>query len=367
MGIKKMKKICFCISDITLCGGTESVCISLANALCNHNYEVHILSISNQNKDTFFSCNQKIHLSKMLGKVEMKFFSKRPKYFTMKVYKYLLLHNIDVVIDVDIKMSNLTIPATKRLKNVKHIAWDNFSYECFMSVFHHQLALPKIKTHADAMVVLTERDRQLYMKEQNVPDGFIHQIYNPVSIKEDKPLSHSSFKVLSLGRFAHEKGFDLLLKAWAIVEKKIEGWTLDIWGDTGQDTGNVYSTFNQLKLERAFLHPSTKNVDQLFREAAIYVLPSRSEGLGLVLIEAGSFGLPLVAFDCPNGPREIIKNGENGFLVEPENVEQLAEKLLQLMNNESLRTRMGVNAYTNSKHFGVDAVLPQWIQLIENI
>lgn len=362
-----MKKVCFCISDITLCGGTERVCLSVANALCNHNYDVHILSISNQNTETFFPSDKKIHFAKMLGKIEKKLFSKHPKYFTMKIFKYLLLHKIDVVIDVDIKMSNLTIAATRVLDRIKHIAWDNFSYECLISINHHQLALTKIKAHADAMVVLTERDRQLYIKEQGLSEDFIYQIYNPILIKEVKPLSHPSLKVLSLGRFAHEKGFDLLLKAWNIVEDKIDNWTLDIWGYTGQDTGKVYSTFNDLKLERAFLHPSTQNVDKLFREAAIYVLPSRSEGLGLVLLEAGSFGLPLVAFDCPNGPREIIKDGVNGFLVETENVEQLAEKLLMLMNNANLRTKMGINAYTMTKRFSIDSVLPQWIQLIETI
>lgn len=121
----------------------------------------------------------------------------------------------------------------------------------------------------------------------------------------------------------------------AIVEK-IDNWTLDIWGYTGQDTGNVYSTFNELKLKRASLHSSTKNINKLFYDTAIYVLPSRSEGLGLVHIEARSFGLPLVAFDCPNRPREIIKNGINVFWVMPENVKQLAEKLLLLMANEKL-------------------------------
>lgn len=360
-----MKKICFCIGDITLCGGTESVCLSLANALCNHNYDVHILSISNQNTKTFFLCDEKIHLDKILGKLEKRFFYKHPKYFTIKIFKYLLLHKIDVVIDVDIKMSNLTIPATKKLRHIKHIAWDNFSYECYMSEYHHQLALPKIKAHADAMVVLTEMDRQLYIKNQDLSSDFIFHIYNPISFKEVRPLSHSSLKVLSLGRFAKEKGFDLLLKAWNIVENKIDNWTLDIWGYTGQDTGNVYSTFNELKLKRAFLHPSTKNVDKLFRDAAIYVLPSRSEGLGLVLIEASSFGLPLVAFDCPNGPREIIKNGINGFLVEAENVEQLAEKLLMLMESKELRTQMGISAFAESKRFGIDEILPQWIKLLE--
>lgn len=362
-----MKKVCFCISDITLCGGTERVCLSLANALCNHNYDVHILSISNQNTETFFHCDEKIHLDKLLGKLEEKLFYKHPKYFTIKIFKYLLLHKIDVVIDVDIKMSNLSIPATRKLKHLKHIAWDNFSYECYMSVYHHQLALPKIKANADAMVVLTEMDRQLYIKNQGLSEDFIFHIYNPISIKEEKPLSHSSLKVLSLGRFAKEKGFDLLLRAWNIVEKKVDNWTLDIWGDTGEDTGNVYSTYNELKLKRAFLHPSTRNVDLLFREAAIYVLPSRSEGLGLVLIEASSFALPIVAFDCPNGPREIIKNGVNGLLVEGENVEQLAEKLLMLINNKDLRSEIGINAYAESKKFSIESILPQWIELIESL
>lgn len=190
---------------------------------------------------------------------------------------------------------------------------------------------------------------------------------NSLTYTKDRTINHPENKVLAVGRFAHEKGFDLLLRAWSIVEKEIEDWTLEIWGDTGQDTGNVRNTFHTLHLKRASLHLATDQIQKKFEEASIYVLSSRHEGLGLVLLEASAYSLPLVAFDCPNGPREIIKNGFNGILVDPENVEALAASIILLIKDQNMREQMGKNAFAHSKEFAMDRIIPQWINLIENI
>lgn len=102
-------------------------------------------------------------------------------------------------------------------------------------------------------------------------------------------------------------------------------------------------------------------------EAGIYVLPSRFEGFGLVLTEAATSGLPSVAFNCPYGPSEIINDGENGILVEPENTEKLATALLTLMDDEELRYQMGRNAHDSARRFSTDIIIPQWVDLIENL
>lgn len=356
-----MKKICFCIEDITRCGGTERVCITLANALNKRGYDIYILSVWNRSSKPFFHCNKNINLKSIFTPFEKKYFN-RLFYIRFKIRLFCLLHKIDIIIDTDIDRCNQTIPAIKSSK-IKHIAWEHFSYPYFLENIHHQKALPKILSRSNAMVVLTEADRELYIKNQNIPKELIHQIYNPICYKELSPIKHNSSKVISVGRFSKEKGFDLLLKAWKIVEEEIDNWSLEIWGDTGVDTGNVHYTFNSLELKRATLHPSTNDIESIFREAAIYVLPSRSEGLGLVLIEASSYSLPLIAFDCPNGPREIIRNGVNGILVEPENVNQLARSLISLIKDESLRNKMGSAAFYEGKRFSEENIICQWENL----
>ena len=365
MGIKKMKKICFCIEDITRCGGTESVCVTLANALVKKGYDVHILSLLHRNEQPFFSLNEKIHSKKIFTSFGKRFFS-RSSYVRLKIWLYCLIHQIDIIVDTDIDRCNQTIPAIRKLK-IKHVAWEHFSYSYFSENPHHQAALPKILSRSNAMVVLTQADRNLYMQKQGVPDYLIHQIYNPIIYKEDAPISHDSLKVISLGRFSQEKGFDLLLRAWQKVERETENWTLEIWGDTGDDTGNVHATFNSLNLKRASLHPSTRDVGSLLKGASIYVLPSRSEGLGLVLMEASSYSLPLIAFDCPNGPREIIRNGVNGVLVEAENIDEMAKALLRLMKDKELRTEMGKTAFYEAKRFSEENIVNQWEDLFNSI
>ena len=111
--------------------------------------------------------------------------------------------------------------------------------------------------------------------------------------------------------------------------------------------------------------PPTKNIPGKLAETAIFALSSRFEGFGLVITEAMTCSVPTVSYACPQGPAEIIKDGEDGFLVEPENTIEFAEKLLVLMNDEELRTKMGRAAYQNSKRFSMDTIIKEWIKLIE--
>jgi len=358
-------RLLFCINRICNCGGTERVLLLIANELSRIGYDVHILTFRNSKK-TFFDAVPELKINRLLCRLEELCLSSHPKYIIHKLrYKYLTIRP-DVVIDTELLSANLSIPALQGL-GIKHVVWDNFSYECFKKVYHEQIALDKIKQNGSHIVTLTRKDRQLYIKEQSVDPSKIHQIYNPLTYTKDAPIEHFNKKILSVGRFAHEKGFDMLLNAWKLVEQEVDGWSLEIWGDTGVDTGNVHETFNSLSLKRASLHPATSQIQKKYEEAGIYVLTSRHEGLGLVLLEASTYSLPLIAFDCPNGPREIIRDGENGILVEPEDVDALADAILRLIRDKELRERLGRNAYERSKDFQMCKIIPQWITLIENV
>ncbi len=336
--------------------------LSIASGLSSLGHDVHVLSHYSNGKP-FFRCDGRIKIHTLLSALETRYLSTHPKYLIWKCKFLFRWIKPDVVIDTELLSANLTIPAIKGA-SIKHVVWDNFSYEYFKRVHHEHIALEKIKSNGSHLITLTKKDRELYIAEQNVDVRRIHQIYNPLTFDNVEPLSHSNNVVLSVGRFAQKKGFDMLLKAWKMVEEQAPEWSLEIWGDTGVDTGNVRNTFSSLNLSRAKLFPSTDKIQARFQNASIYVLSSRHEGLGLVLLEASACSLPLIAFDCPNGPREIIRDGETGLLVEPENVKALAAAILRLIGDKELRERLGKNAYERSKDFSMDVILREWERLL---
>lgn len=354
--------ISFTIVNISNCGGTERVMLSIASGLSRLGYDVHVLSHYGNGKP-FFRCDGRIKIHTLLSALETRYLSTHSKYLIWKCKLFFRWIKPDVVVDTDLLTPNITIPALCG-SAVRHLAWDNMSYEYFKKATPERLALDKMVEYGSHLLVLTKQDQQSYICREAFPEHRVHQIYNPLTIEESSYQTRDATTVLSVGRFANEKGFDLLMKAWKIVEQSNSDWHLEIWGDTGLDTGEVHNTFASLQLARVSLNGTTPDIVGKFRDSSIYVLSSRYEPFGLVLLEASACSLPLIAFDCPNGPREIIRNGENGILVEPENVEALAAAILRLIGNKELRERLGKNAYERSKDFSMDVILREWERLL---
>ena len=360
-----MKNICFQISNIEKSGGTERVCLMIANALSQQGYNVHVMSWG-RTCQTFFPKSEGVCITAMRTNAVL-YRLRYKKWLTCwLIRRFVKRKHIDVMIDVDTVLSNETIPALRGTQ-CKHVAWDHYNYYFCQQEERRVSALNLIKSNSDAMVVLTKADRLLYVDKEGVEPSKIHQIYNPLTFELDKCMLHLQHKVLAVGRFSSEKGFDLLLQAWKIVESQVSDWTLEIWGDTGNDTGDVYATFERLSLQRASLHPATSDIRTKFESAGIFVLSSRFEGLGIVLLEACAAGLPIVSFDCPNGPNEIVEDGVNGYLVEAENIEKLADAIINMIHDDEGRARMGQNAFEMSQRFSLEKIVNQWQDLIESL
>ncbi len=173
--------------------------------------------------------------------------------------------------------------------------------------------------------------------------------------------------VLSMGRIVPQKGQDLLVRAWQRVADKAEGWKLRIVGD-GPLLAEVkeYVEKNGMSGSVEFL-PTTKDVQAMYRQASIYAMSSRFEGLPLVLIEAQSMGLPIVSFDCLTGPAEIVDNGRNGILVPPLDVDALAEALLSLMHDDRRRKEFSDNALAAASRFDRGKIVERWEELLREI
>lgn len=359
-----MKNICFTIRNIDCGGGTERVGLRVANALAEYGYNVWMVDYDSKRHQPFFETHPNLKLWTILShggferKMRWHFW-----YGTWKLRRFLKKNKIDVVIDIDTFNANWTAKAVRGL-GIKWIAWDHFDFE-YTKGWKRTEALQMIKKDAFALVLITKELRETYLHKTDFKGSFIRQIYNPLSFELDYPINHKGQKkVLAMGRIAPQKGFDLLLKSWLIVEKQVNDWSLEIVCGYG-DYKALENEAKAMGCKNIICSGPTTNVPKVMNSASIFALSSRFEGFGLVLTEANACGIPAVSYNCPVGPKEIINDGIDGFLVEQENIEQFAEKLLILIKNDYLREEMGKKAFESSKRFAMKNILKEWVKLIE--
>ena len=224
---------------------------------------------------------------------------------------------------------------------------------------------------ANAVVCLTARALAYFYF---IPEAKKHVIPNPVvlpcaresGIATDKSQDGRRLMV-AMGRLVEQKGFDLLLVAFKAVSDKYPDWSLLILGE-GPLRKQLEEQVRSLKLgSRVQLPGQTSDPFSILRRADLFVFSSRFEGLGMALIEAMAAGLPVISFNCPSGPQEIIRDGQDGVLVPPEDVQGLAAALGRLMGDQALRARLAARAPEVLDRFSVEAIMPQWDELISGI
>ncbi len=202
-------------------------------------------------------------------------------------------------------------------------------------------------------------------KEWNAKNLLV--IPNPLSFYPSESASLTNKKVIAVGKQSYQKGYDRLLKSWQLVVATHPDWHLEVYGkfDASQGLENLAETLGIQDAVHFF--EAQKNIEALYLQSSIYVMSSRFEGFGMVLIEAMACGVPCVAFDCPYGPSDIIQNGADGFLVANGDEEAMAKQLNLLIENTALRMQMGQVAKQNVKRFLPDAILAQWDELFKSV
>lgn len=363
-----MHNVCLTINNSSLKGGTERMCCMLANALTDKGYNVFVVSLyrATSTKD-FFRYSPSVKRYSVLSNSFYNRISKIIKFADVlnhRYHRFLKKNSIEVVIDVDTLITYRTISAFKGL-NIKHISWDHFCYDQFLT---RQALFPgyrDIIKGVSNLVVLTQTDKALYNENENIPLERIYQISNFNPISSDYFIPKVDKRVLAMGRLEKVKGFDILLDSWKIIEDEGLDWNLEIVGN-GSEKDALIKKCKDLKLKNVIFEPATNTPKNKYESASIFVLSSRREGFGLVLIEAMACSCACVSFNCPNGPKEIVSDGQDGILVPLGNVEALASSLIKLMNDSNLRTSISQNAFASSKRFSADNIIKQWIELIEN-
>jgi glycosyltransferase involved in cell wall biosynthesis len=173
--------------------------------------------------------------------------------------------------------------------------------------------------------------------------------------------------LLAAGRLVPQKGFDLLIDAFASLSDRHPDWDLAIVGE-GADRQSLESEISAKELSGRVLLPGwAGNIPDWYRRAQLYVLSSRFEGFGNTLAEAMAFGLPAVSFDCDAGPKDIIRNGKDGFLVPKEDIPALAAALDRLMSDKDLRERFGSAARDIRDRFSLQRVAQKWESVLQEL
>ena len=216
--------------------------------------------------------------------------------------------------------------------------------------------------HCDCIVTLTRADVAYWANYASR----IEIIPNLLTVEPKPVIDYSVKRVICAGRYAPQKGYDLLIEAWRQINSRFSDWHLYVFGNGNREPYQTLVDRYGLN-KNIHLMEATPHIVEEFARSSIYVMSSRFEGFGLVLAEAMACGLPCVSFDCPHGPSDIISNGEDGILVDNGNTKALALAIEQLMCDSELRQTMGLHASLNIKRYSPNSIMKQWLSLFQSI
>jgi glycosyltransferase involved in cell wall biosynthesis len=219
----------------------------------------------------------------------------------------------------------------------------------------------------DALVVLTDADRHDYEEVLAQSDTRIVRIPNAVPRVPGKPRDERQKVVLAAGRLTWQKGFDLLIDAFVPIARERPDWELRIYGEGNREQRLRRRILRHGVYNNVFLMGATPRLGEFMSRASVFALSSRYEGFGMVIVEAMSKQLPVVSFDCPRGPAEIIDPGRDGILVPPQDVAGMTQALLELIDDPDKRTRYGAAAVEKARRYEISEIGAQWESLLAQL
>ena len=361
-------RLTFVIHQISA-GGAERVLTLLANELCKKGWSVTLLTFDSGSEPAFFELHSGVQHWPLSLMREQGGWCKAIKVHFLRPWvlrKAIRKSRPDAVIAFIDLMNILTLIATIGLKIpviVSERSHPAFNISKFLSL------LRQVVYKRSACLVLTTYDKLSFFSSSIQKNSRI--IPNPVLVPDySGPTLRSetnSKTLMAMGGLREVKGFDLLLKAFAPLCNKFPEWMLEIWGE-GVQRENLESLRDELGLRERVRFPGlTKENYKTMSRADIFVLSSRTEGWSLVVGEAMACGLPVVSFDCPSGPSEMIQDGVNGLLVPPENIQELSSSLERLMASVELRNTLGEQARKITESYSLDKTVQSWEELIGEV
>ena len=379
----KCLKIVYLTPSLYIAGGVERVLTLKANYFAEHfGYDITIILTDGRGKPNAYPLSDKVKVINLDINFEelwtCSFLKKIWVYLKkQRVYKRKLTEELmrirpnitDSLLRREINFITDIMDGSKKIgelhtsrQNNRNFKDNEINFLKALFAKYWNWSLVRKLRKLDKFVVLTNEDKEGWTELDNVV-----AIPNPVSFTAKAQSTLTSKRVLAVGRYDYVKGFDRLLKAWAMVASKHPDWTMAIYGDGDKSPYEQLRQELQLDAHHCQLNGVTTNIQDEYLASAMYVVTSRYEGLSMAMLEAISCGLPLVAFACPCGPRDIVDDGVNGYLVENGNIQQLADKICYVIEHPEERMVMGQQAKNKSEQYKIENVATVWQELFERL
>ena len=361
-------KLLYITSQINGDGGVQRIIsIKTDYFIKNFGYKIDILSV-NVGHSLFFDFNKNIdfHFIELKSGKSSRFLEYRKQ-----VQKHIDYLKPDCIIVCDFGLKGFAIPLMIKTKipivfeahGSKFNESNYFKKNLFSKISHNLKYKYKdfCANKFDFFVALSKES----LNEWSVKNGIV--IPNSLNTVNNISSNLNSKKAITIARHSYEKGLDRLLKIWKLVVEKHPDWQLEIYGSKTKDLG-LEQLVNHLEIAMnvSFFEP-VKNIQQKYQEASVCLMSSRSEGFPMVILEAMSAGLPVIAFDCPIGPRVLIENNYNGFLIPNDDFETFSNKIIGLIENKNVAIKMGENAKLSIQKYDIDLVMKKWNELFLSI
>ena len=381
--MEKKHKIVYCTPSLYIAGGVERVLTMKANYFADvYGYDITIILTDGKGKPHFYPLSEKIKVINLdIDFDELwqyKFFGqilpylRKQRVFRKRLTAELMRLRPDITISLLRREINFITKIKDGSKKIGELHVNrkkyryyednntNFVKEAFAKLWMKNLIGHLCKL--DRFVVLTEEDKLAWPEIENViaipdPMTFFPETSSPLTEK----------RVIAVGRYEYQKGFDLLIQAWAEVEQQCPDWTLDVYG--AGERRDYDAILDNLGIDRSRCHLKgpTSDIQSEYMASSVFAFSSRYEGFGMVLVEAMACGIPVVSFDCPCGPKDIVSDGEDGLLVETGNVNQFANALISVIKDSDRRVELARNARRNVQRFRVDKIAVQWQDLFDHL
>ena len=377
------RKIVYVMGDLTYPNGMSRVLSQKVNYLAEHtDFEIYAVLTENAGQPFYFPLSPKVkyvnfdinfeELNAMpMHKKLIPFIKKQRKY--RRMFKdYLMQLRPDITVSILRREINFINDIQDGSKKVGEIHFTKANYRQVNLSF-----LPSFVNHAltnrwnrqmemqikrlSKCVILTHEDKKNWLGFDN-----IEVIPNPISTF---PTIHSDCtqkRVIAVGRYSPEKGYERLFKAWKIVNQRYPDWVLDIYGSG--ERKSYMEQVSSLQLESSIhCNEPVKDIYAKYAESSIFTITSYHEGFGLVIAEAMATGVPPVAFSFHCGPRDIITDNEDGIIVENGNIEKLADALCYLIEHDEVRKEMGRKGIISAERFREARIMQQWIDMFNGL
>ena len=375
--------ILYIYAEISIKGGTDKILVEKANYLVNHGYDVTIVTESQMGKPLSFKLEDKvchIDLDLDFGKQYTQgtfrrflTYSSLMRKYKSRLKKVVNKQRPDIIISAMGRslslLSKMDYDGVKigeahttkmHLRSLHLMEQRGGVFNIIAKYMRWKMC--RYASKLDAMVLLTPNDEEDW---KSVVKTCV--ISNPISFFPEEGAALVKKQVIMVGRYNDAKGYDYLIPAWEIVHQRHPDWMLNVYG-SGELRDQVIEWIREKHLESTIMmHDPVDNIMEKYLDSSICVLSSRYEGFSLVILEAMACGIPVVSFDCPHGPRNIIKNGDDGLLIEYLNYQALADGICKLIEDDGLRMLFGKNARKNVLRFSKDSIMEQWENLFHKL